>query len=33
MLWTAYLNDIQKLENLSEEEPKKIEETAANVVQ
>ena len=30
---TAYLNDIQKLENLSEEERKKIEETAANVVQ
>lgn len=30
---TAYLNDIQKLANLSEEERKKIEETAANVVQ
>lgn len=30
---TQYLNDIQKLQNLSEEERKKIEETAANVVQ
>ena len=30
---TAYLNDIQRVEDLPEEDRKKIDETAANVVQ